>query len=444
MSFLGWLALTGALSLAVGLGSAYLRRLPLTTALLYLATGLALGPLGLDVLRVDVVEAAPWLEHVSEIGVIVSLFVGGLTLRLPVTAPAWRAAFLLAGPVMLLSIGAVALVCHLALGLPVALALLVGAVLAPTDPVLASAVSVENAADEDHMRYGLSGEAGLNDGMAFPFVVFALLWSAHDGAGNWMLEWAGHRLFWAVPAGLVVGYVAGWGCGGLAFGIRHAEQDARAPSDLLAIGVIALSYVGAEAIGAWGFLSAFAAGVGMRQAERDVTRREGPAREATSTSSDPAPAEHGVPAVIGDGDIRHPTDAAGATVAEALSFGRTMGRLFEAALVVLVGVTLTTHWDARGALLAMALLVVSRPAIAWVVLAGAPVTRAQRGLMSWFGIRGIGSVYYLTYALNHDVPPASGAVAVDLTITVVAISILVHGLTGQPLLDRYERRLGRQ
>ena len=98
------------------------------------------------------------------------------------------------------------------------------------------------------MRYGLSGEAGFNDGMAFPFVVFALLWSVYDGAGNWIPGWAGHRLAWAVPAGLAVGYVAGRGCGRLAFGIRHAEQDRRAPSDLLAIGVIALSYVGAVSI----------------------------------------------------------------------------------------------------------------------------------------------------------------------------------------------------
>jgi NhaP-type Na+/H+ or K+/H+ antiporter len=115
--------------------------------------------------------------------VIVSLFVEGLKLRLPVRDPAWRAAFRLAGPVMLASILGVALVARVGLGLDTAVALLLGAVLAPTDPVLAGAVSVNTAADHDRLRYSLSGEAGLNDGLAFPFVIFALLWGEHGGPG---------------------------------------------------------------------------------------------------------------------------------------------------------------------------------------------------------------------------------------------------------------------
>ena len=109
---------------------------------------------------------------------------------------------------MLGTIVAVAAIAHLVLRLPLSSALVLGAVLAPTDPVLASAVSVNNAADHDRVRFGLSGEAGLNDGMAFPFLVFALHWAAHDGSGDWMLGWAVHRLLWAVPAALVLGYRA--------------------------------------------------------------------------------------------------------------------------------------------------------------------------------------------------------------------------------------------
>ena len=114
------------------------------------------------------------------------------------------------------------LVARLVLGVDTAVALLLGAVLAPTDPVLAAAVSVNNAADHDRLRYGLSGEAGLNDGMAFPFVIFALLWSQHGGAGGWIGAWVLHRVVWAIPAGLLLGYALGTGVGRLAIGLRSS------------------------------------------------------------------------------------------------------------------------------------------------------------------------------------------------------------------------------
>lgn len=439
MSFIAGMAIVGLLALTVALGSAYLRHLPLTTAAIYLAVGLALGPVGLGWLRVDLVAAAPWLERVTEVAVIVSLFVGGLTLRLPLRDPAWRAAYLLAGPVMLASIVGVAAVSHLLLGLPLGLALLVGAVLAPTDPVLASAISVNDANDEDRMRYGLSGEAGLNDGMAFPFVVFALMWTTQEGAGTWITGWALHRLAWAVPAGLLIGYGIGWAAAHQAFRVRHRERERSAPSDLLALAVIALSYTGAEAVGAWGFLSAFAAGLGMRQAERDIAHRH--ADDTARTGHEPEPAEHTVAAVVSEDELRHPVTAAGATVAEALALGHTVERLFEASLVVLVGVALATHWDVRGLVLAALLVGVIRPLAAWVMLAPAPVTLPQRALMSWFGIRGIGSLYYLAYAIVHDLPATYAATAANLTMVVILVSVVVHGVSGQPLLDRYERRL---
>jgi NhaP-type Na+/H+ or K+/H+ antiporter len=439
MSFLTGMMLVGGLALAVALGSAYLRHLPLTTSVLYLIVGVALGPVGLGWVRVDLVAAAPWLERLTEIAVIVSLFVGGLTLRLPLRDHAWRAAYLLAGPVMVACIAGVAAVCHLLLGLPLELALLVGAVLAPTDPVLASAVSVNDARDDDRMRYGLSGEAGFNDGMAFPFVVFALLWITHGGPGTWITGWALHRLAWAVPAGLVAGFSIGWTAGHLAFRIRHRERERSAPSDLLAIAVIALSYTGAEALGAWGFLAAFAAGLGMRQAERDIARRH--ADDTTGTAREPEPAEHAVAAVVDEDELRHPVTAAGATVAEALALGHTIERLFEAALVVLVGAALVTHWDVRGLVLAALLMGVIRPLTAWVMLGPAPVTRPQRALMSWFGIRGIGSLYYLAYAIEHGLPATHASIAADLTVVVILVSVVAHGVSGQPLIDRYERRL---
>jgi sodium/hydrogen antiporter len=444
MSFLGWMGFAGGVLLLMALSSTYLRNLPLSTATVYLAIGAAIGPLGTGWLQVDLRAEVPWLERLTEVAVIVALFIGGLKLRLPLRDPAWIAAVRLAGPVMLASILGVALCAHLLLGLDPAAAILLGAVLAPTDPVLANMVKVDTAADRDRMRYGLSGEAGLNDGAAFPFVVFGLLWAEHGGLGPWIGEWALHRLVWAVFAGLLLGFVLGRAVGWLAIKLRSRQRDTGAPSDFLALALIALSYVGAETVGAWGFLAAFAAGVGLRHAEVQVTR-ETPHPDLAETSKEDTaaqpPPEHLVGAKVGAEELREPAVAAGVLVAETISFGDTAERMLEVLLVVLVGVCLAPHWSLRAVPLALLLFFVIRPLTTHALLAGTPTTRAQRHLMGWFGIRGIGSLYYLTYALSHGVTGTSAAVLADVTITTVALSILLHGNTARPLLARYERTL---
>ena len=443
MTFLGWMALVGGLLLLMALSSAYLRSLPISTSAIYLALGLAIGPLGLGWLEVDLRDEVSWFERLTEVSVIVALFVGGLKLRLPLRDPAWIAARRLGGPIMLATIIGVTLCAKLLLGVDTATALLIGAVLAPTDPVLAGTVKVNNAADHDRMRYGLSGEAGLNDGMSFPFVIFALLWAEHGRAGEWITTWALHRLLWAVPAGLLLGFVFGRGVGRLAIWLRSHQQDTGAPSDFLALALIALSYVGAEAVGAWGFLATFAAGVGLRHAELHVTRatpsQAQQQRKSSETTAAPhPPAEQLVGASVQEEELKEPVVAAGVLVAETISFGDTAERLLEVMLVVLVGVLLASHWDSRAIPLALLLFFVIRPLATRLLLVGTPTTNAQRWLMGWFGIRGIGSLYYLSYALRHGLAPAAAVDVAGVTISVIALSIFVHGITARPLLARLE------
>jgi NhaP-type Na+/H+ or K+/H+ antiporter len=451
MGFLGWMALAGTVLLLMALSSAYRRNLPVSTSAIYLAIGAAIGPLGAGWLAIDLRAETPWFERVTEVAVIVALFVGGLKLRLPLRDPAWITPFRLAGPVMLAGIVGVALCGHLLLGLDPATAILLGAVLAPTDPVLANIVSVDSAADRDRMRYGLSGEAGLNDGAAFPFVVFGLLWMEHGPPGGWIGGWALHRLVWAVPAGLLLGFALGRAVGWVAIKLRSRQQDTGAPSDFLALALITLSYVGAEAVGAWGFLATFAAGVGLRHAELHITR-ESPHPELAGQVDSAAPTadgdiaahpppEHLVGAKVEEEELREPAVAAGVLVAETVSFGDTAERMLEVLLVVLVGVCLSTHWTLRAIPIALLLFFVIRPLATQVFLAGTPTTRAQRLLMGWFGIRGIGSLYYLSYALNHGVTGTTAAQLANVTITTVALSILLHGTSAQPILARYERTL---
>jgi NhaP-type Na+/H+ or K+/H+ antiporter len=239
--------------------------------------------------------------------------------------------------------------------------------------------------------------------------------------------------------------------GRVAIRLRSRQQDTGAPSDFLALALIALSYVGAEAIGAWGFLATFAAGVGLRHAELHVTREtphpqqvRNPAppvgNPATEAAAHP-PAEHLVGASVEAEELREPAVAAGVLVAETISFGDTAERMLEVLLVVLVGVCLASHWDSRAVPLALLLMLVIRPVATRLLLAGSPTTNPQRWLMGWFGIRGIGSLYYLSYALSHGVAGPAAAELAGVTISVVALSILLHGTSARPILARYEAGL---
>ncbi len=445
MNFLSWMTFFGIVFLLLALSSAYLQRLPISQSLIYLILGVAISPIGFGWLRIDILESVSWFEHLTEIAVITSLLISGLKLRLPVRDPAWRAAFWLAGPVMLTSIVGVAFFAHLVLGLDIAEALLLGAVLAPTDPVLANSVSVNDATDRDRMRYGLTGEAGLNDGAAFPFVIFALLWGEHGGAGEWIGLWALHRLVWAIPVALVLGFVLARGVGRLAIWLRSHHQDTSAPSDFLALSLIALAYVGAEFIGAWGFLAVFAAGVGLRGAEKKVVEESPHPNPPQSTGEDPMhpPAEDLVAAHVAPEEIKEPAVAAGVVVAEVLSFGETAEHLLEIMLVVIVGVGLTMYWDWRAVPLALALFFVIRPLSTRLFLTGTPTTKMQRWLMGWFGIRGIGSLYYQSYAVSHGISEQAATEVIGLTVSVIALSVLLHGISAKPILSRYERILER-
>ncbi|MGH8348710.1 MAG: cation:proton antiporter, partial [Pseudomonas sp.] len=370
MSFVAWVAVLGAVLLTLALTSSYLRWMPVTTSAVCLVLGVAIGPAGLGLLRLDIKEAAFWIEHLTEVAVLFSLFVCGLKLRPPLRDRQWRVAFALAGPVMVLTIIGVCLLLHFAFALAWGPSLLIGAILAPTDPVLASLVQVNDAKDDDPVRFGLSGEAGLNDGIAFPFVLLGLLFLQQNGNfASGLDDWVLQRLLWAVPAGLLTGYWMGRGIGRLTLFMRLKNADSTfSPNDYLALALIALAYVVAESIHGYGFLSVFAAGLGLRQAE------------VKTTGNAHTPAEHLVQPVVGHqhvepdaavhGDVTNLEDsqvAAGIMMGDMLSFGSLVERAMEVFLVTLLGVVLVAHWDWRALGVALVLFAVIRPLAVWLM-----------------------------------------------------------------------------
>lgn len=343
---------------------------------------------------------------------------------------------------MVLTIAGVCLLLHFALRLPWGPSLLIGAMLAPTDPVLAALVQVNDARDVDSVRFGLSGEAGLNDGVAFPFVILGLLLIHGDGSAAEWQGWVLRSLLWAVPAGLLTGYWMGRGIGRVTLSLRiHNDDSTLSPNDYLALSLIALAYVVAEAIGGYGFLSVFAAGLGLRQVE------------VKSTGAGQPPAEHLVQPVVGHQNVepQHAVHgdterlessqvAAGIMMSDMLSFGSLVERAMEVFLVTLLGVVLVAHWDWRALLVGGVLFCLIRPACVALMPWGALLKGRQRLLIGWFGIRGIGSLFYLFYALNHGLTDTVASLCTDLTLSVVALSILLHGISTQPILARYEQR----
>ncbi|MET3053784.1 cation:proton antiporter [Pseudomonas alkylphenolica] len=441
MNFIVWVAVLGTVLLTLALTSSYLRWLPVTTSAVCLVLGVAIGPVGLGLLQLNLTDAAPWMEHLTEVALLFSLFVSGLKLRLRFSRRMWRVVLGLAGPLMLLSIAGLSLVLHLWLQFSWGLSLLIAAILAPTDPVLASLVQVSDATDQDALRFGLSGEAGLNDGVAFPFVLLGLLLIAQAQPGaSALLHWAGHDLLWAVLAGLALGYAMGQGVGRLSLALRIRNDDSTlSPNDYLALALIALAYVGAELIQAYGFLAVFAAGLGLRRTEM------------SSSEHATVPAEHLVQPLIGHhqlepdqavhGDTRQLQGkqvAAGVMMGDMLAFGSLVERSLEVFLVTLLGVALASHWDWRALGVGLVLFLLIRPLGTLLIPWGTLLDRQQRLLAGWFGIRGIGSLYYVFYCLNHGLSPTLATTCINLTLSVVALSIVLHGVSTQPLLARYE------
>lgn len=374
-----------------------------TAAIVYLFLG-ALLSVGLEALGVDLLNPFSQpevIERLAELAVIIALFSAGLKLDRALRWREWRSAALMLIVVMPFTIAAVAGLAMALMGLSLGAAIVLGAALAPTDPVLAGDVQVgpPGGEEESEPRFTLTAEAGFNDGLAFPFLFLGILIVDRGGTG-WLTEWLLADVLYAIFVGIGVGVLAGRGVARLVSRLHARGFLSKQLDGWLAMATVLLVYGATEAIGAYGFLAAFAGGLAFRRYE--------------------------------DRHEFHRRVHAGAATVEQFA---------ELALILLLGSTVTLAGIGAigigGWALALILLLAVRPVVTLASLWRTGMPLAERVFVGWFGIRGIGSFYYVAVALGAGVLEPSEAELVYWSVIVcVGLSIILHGITARPAARR--------
>ena len=385
-----------------------LKRLPLSLPIVCIGIGAAVFSLPQITFKPLPLAYPDTTERFSEFVVIIALMGAGLKIDRVFGWRRWALAWRLIGITMPLSIGAITLLGAWGLGLPWPVALLLGATLAPTDPVLASDVQVgpPKTGEEDEVRFGLTSEAGMNDGAAFPFVHLAIALSLFTSAGTpWAVTWITYRVVWEIGAGIVGGYAIGWAFGWLTFHVPTEHRLAKTGDGLIALAATFVSYGLTEIIHSYGFLAVFVTALSFRNTHRShIFQRE-----------------------------MH-------------DLTEQIERLAMMVLLILFGGALASgllaplRW--ADIAVALAVLLVVRPLAGWIGLMNTKAVSSEKWILAFFGIRGVGSIYYLAFGLNH-MPVEQGERLWAIVGLVITISVLMHGLTVTPVMRIFDRSQGR-
>lgn len=380
-----------------------LRDKALPFPLLYVLIGLVLygihWPWQLPLPRPDPIAHGELLERLAELAVIISLMSVGLRIDTRFGWRRWSLTWRLLAVTMPLSIAAGAWLGMLWLDLGLAAAVLLGAVLAPTDPVLAADVQVAppGQGGEDPVRFALTSEAGLNDALAFPFVWLALALAAHASGDTPFspAHWFGMDVLWRCGVAMAVGWAIGYAA--MRFLFRGGGRAvSRSREGLAALAVTLLVYGATELLHGYGFLAVFVAALAIRQYERDH-------------------------------DFHETLD----------TFVVQCERVLMVILLILLGGALATgmvaEMDTPAMWFALAFVFGIRPAAGLLALAGCGLPWPQRVAIAFLGVRGIGSLYYLAFGLTYA-SFVEARILWETVLLVIAMSLLLHGLSATPAL----------
>ena len=409
---------------AVGL-ERWLKRLtiPLPMPLIYVAAGWVVftftGLPPIDVLGNEAHSVAT--EYLTEFIVILSLLGAGIAIDRPFSFNGWAQVMRLIVLAMPATIAVIAVLAWGWLGIAPASAILLAAALAPTDPVLAKSVAVGPPGDDerDDVRFDLTVESGLNDGLAFPFTYLAIAAVGVAGLGDWTVEWFAVDFVWRILAGTVVGIVAGKLMAVYVFDkLEEGELAERKIGDpvrsdeahsfsgltsegLVVLGSLLLAYGLAEVIEGYGFISVFVGAVAAKQYDRNSKYHQ---------------LSH------------HFIDQLEEIILVTMLIG--FGGLLAS------GILGALTW--QGAVLGLLVLFVIRPVVAMVSSLGCHLPWEGKLAVAFFGVRGMGTVYYIAYAQNKTEFTMLPEVWAIACFTILA-SIVVHGFTAAPVMDYLKR-----
>ena len=373
----------------------------ITAPVIYMGIGVGLYFLGSGYSSFDVMNNVSLIRRLSEFVVIVSLTNAGLKIKKPFQWQTWKHAFWLLVITMPLTIIASAFVSSWILGLVPATAILFGAVIAPTDPVLASDLqtSIPSKNDISKSRLGLTAEAGLNDGLAFPFTYFAIFMVSKGADYDlWLVEWLTVSVLYKIVIGSLIGWICGWLLYKLIFKMTSETHHSKISLGILSISLTLLPYAIAELFGSYGFIAVFIAACVFSRDEKKVKHM----------------------------DNLH-------------DFTEEVERIFVALLFVFVGIyvsdNITALLDFKIVATALIVLFVIRPLSGWLALSRSTLNGLQKFVLSFYGIRGVGSIFYLMYAFSQA--SFEGAETIlHVTALTILISVLIHGLTAATIQKR--------
>ncbi|WP_250518838.1 cation:proton antiporter [Caballeronia sp. ATUFL_M1_KS5A] len=427
-----WFLIVGALMVLMALGRKLVERLPMTGAMVYLIVGFLLGPACAGLLTIDVERDVRLLRTLTEAGLVVSLFAIGMYLRVELSRPLWRLTLRLAGPAMLLTIAVMFVAARWGLGLAAGPALLLASALAPTDPVLANELRVEEAGDDEPLRFALSSEGGINDGAASPMVYIALALCGVSSLGSenpWTFALA---IAWGLASALFFGWALGTGVVVLVTKLRTKYDHALGLEGFLALGLVALAYGATLIVDGYAFIAVFAAGVALRRQEMKATGDKPPSEVLESV-------ERGQrEEAAKDPELAH------AYIAEnMMGFSVEIERFVELGLMVIIGSVVSGHWRElihwSVVWPVLFLFIVARPIGSTLSLIGSSMDRHQRFLTGWLGLRGVGAFYYLLFSLEQAGHDRVGPL-LPITLATIVLSVFLHGASATPLLNRYLSR----
>lgn len=397
------LALLGFAFLGVAILPGYLKNSYLTLPIVYILLGYLLSQIWKELPHFDPIKHNILVEKITELTVILSLMGAGIKLNKPLKWKIWKPTFRLLFITMPLFIVMIAAISNIWMGLSYGAAILLGSVLSPTDPVLAGDVQVSapnTDKDDNKVRFTLTSEAGLNDGLAFPFVYFAGFMVTQGFSAQMFGSWFINEFFYKILAGIIIGFLCGKGIGYVLFNFKNKYEF---QDGFVAIAITLLTYGVAEIAHGYGFIAVFVAAYFFRQTE-----------------------------------INHEYHK------ELHDFTEQIEKLFVCILLILFGIALghglIDYLTIQGAVIGLVILFILRPFFGYLSLYKTNLNRREKWIISFLGIKGIGSFYYLAFGLHHfqfeslDIKMIWSVVAF-----VILVSVIFHGIAAPVMMEKHER-----